>query len=167
MARGPLGVTRAGRSPQLTPSPPGTLDYLLRSIRGGKGHFMALAPAAVKFEPRLAPIVDRWQQMSTWQRRTTTLDDLIAHADLSPAEFLAAVVWAAYETGSTLTPLLVMAWSPHVIKASAKRALNLKRGFQDRRLLLEYTFSQWRDAGEAGNRMEAPRPGNRAPDPSS
>ena len=167
MARGPLGVTRAGRTPQVTPPGPGTLDYALRSIRGGKKRVMELAPMAVKYEPRLAPIVDRWRQMSAWQRRTTTLDDLAAEADLAPGEFLAAVVRAAYEFDSTLTPLLVMAWSPGVIKASAKRALNLKRGFQDRRLLLEYTFAQWRDADDVGSRVEAPQPGGRAPEPNS
>ncbi len=85
---------------------------------------MELAPAAVNYEPRLVPIVEQWRQMSAWQRRTTTLDDLVAQADLSPGDFLAAVAWAAYETGSTLTPLIVMALSPHVIKASAQRALN-------------------------------------------
>ncbi len=163
MARGPLGVTRAGKSP--TPAMPGTLDYLLRSIRGGKKRVMALAPAAVNYEPRLVPIIEKWQQMSAWQRRTTTLDDLIAQADLSPGEFIAAVAWAAYETGSTLTPWLVMEWAPDVIKASAKRALNLRKGFPDRKLLLEYTFSEpWRQAGDVGSQVEAPQPGGRAPD---
>ena len=165
MARGPLGVTRAGRSP--TPPGPGTLDYALRSIRGGKKRVMELAPSAVAFEPRLAQVVEKWQQMSTWQRRTTTLDDLAAEADLPPGEFLAAITRAAYEFGSTLTPLLVMAWSPHVIKASAKRALNLRKGFPDRKLLLEHVFAQWRDADDVGSRVEAPQPGGRAPEPNS
>ena len=165
MARGPLGVTRAGRP--RTPPGPGTLDYLLRSIRGGKKRVMALAPAAVNYEPRLVPMVEQWRQMSAWQRRTTTLDDLVAQVDLSPGEFLAAVAWAAYETGSTLTPLLVMSWAPDVIKASAQRAQNLKKGFPDRKLWLEYTFAQWRDAGDVGSRTDAPQPGGRAPEPNS
>ncbi len=159
MARGPLGVTRAGRSP--TPAMPGTLDFLLRSIRGGKKRVMKLAPAAVNYEPRLVPIVEQWQQMSAWQRRTTTLDDLVAHADLSPGEFIAAVAWAAYETGSTLTPWLVMEWAPDVIKASAKRAQNLKKGFPDRRLFIEHMFEEWRKADDVGRRMDAPQPGGR------
>ena len=121
---------------------------------------MALAPAAVNYEPRLVPIIEKCRQMSAWQRRTTTLDDLVAQADLSPGEFLAAVAWAAYETGSTLTPLLVMSWAPDVIKASAKRAQNPK-GFPDRRLLIEYMFEEWRQADDVGRRTDAPQPGGR------
>ena len=72
--------------------------------------------------------------------------------------------WAAYETGSTLTPLIVMSWAPRVIKASAQRALNLRKGFPDRKLLLEYTFSEpWQQAGDVGSQVEAPQPGGRAP----
>ena len=55
MARGPLGVTRAGRSSPGTVKygGPGTLDFVLRSVRGGKRAVMEeLAPAAVEFEPR-------------------------------------------------------------------------------------------------------------------
>ncbi len=165
MARGPLGVTRAGRSP--TPPGPGTLDYALRSIRAGKKRVMELAPMAVAFEPRLAEVVDRWREMSAWQRRTTTLDDLAAEADLPPGAFVAAVVRAAYEFDSALTPLLVVAWFPGVIKASAKRAMNLKKGFPDRKLLLEHMFSEWRHARDVGNGMDTPQPGGRAPDASS
>lgn len=112
----PLGVTRAGRNNSPTSPGPGTLDYALRSIRAGKKRVMALAPMAVTYEPQLAPVVEQWRQMSTWQRRTTTLDDLLSEANVPPGAFLAAIVRAAYELDSTLTPLLVMAWSPGVIK---------------------------------------------------
>ncbi len=159
MARGPLGVTRAGRSPTLPG--PGTIDYALRSIRAGKKRVMALAPAAVAHEPRLAPVVEKWRQMSTWQRRTTTLDDLLSEANVSPGAFLAAIVRAGYEFESALTPLIVALAFPGVIQASAKRAQNLKKGFPDRKLWLEHMFEEWRQAGDVGRQMDTPQPGGR------
>ena len=143
MARGPLGVTRAGRSPKVTPPVPGTLDYLLRSLRGGKAVIMnSLAPAAVQYEPRLQAVVDRWQQRTLWQRRMTSLDDLLAEADLSPGAFLGAVVRAGYEMQALITPMVLALALPGVITTSVKRAQVLgPAGFPDRKLLLEWWFS--------------------------
>ncbi len=136
-------MTRAGRSPKVTPPVPGTLDYLLRSLRGGKAVVMeTLAPAAVQYEPRLQAVLDRWQQRTPWQRRMTSLDDLLAEADLSPGAFLGAVVRAGYEMQALITPLVLALALPGVITASAKRAQVLgPAGFPDRKLLLEWWFS--------------------------
>ena len=166
MARGPLGVTRAGKSP--TPPVPGTLDYLLRSLRGGKAVIMnSLAPAAVQYEPRLQAVVDRWQQRTPWQRRMTSLDDLLAEADLSPGAFLGAVVRAGYEMQALITPLVLALALPGVITASAKRAQVLgPAGFPDRKLLLQWWFSGgMQELADAGAKPPAPAsasPGGRA-----
>ena len=54
MARGPLGVTRAGRPKTVKHLGPGTLDFALSSIRGGRRRVMEeIAPLAMDFEPRL------------------------------------------------------------------------------------------------------------------
>jgi hypothetical protein len=53
MARGPLRVSRDGRIPNLKRPGPGTLDFALRSVRGGRRMVMEeLAPRAMEFEPR-------------------------------------------------------------------------------------------------------------------
>ncbi len=176
-------MTRAGRSPKVTPPVPGTLDYLLRSLRGGKAVVMeTLAPAAVRYEPRLQAVLDRWQQRTPWQRRMTSLDDLLAEADLSPGAFLGAVVRAGYEMQAVITPLVLALALPGVITASAKRAQVLgPAGFPDRKLLLEWWFSGgMQELADAAGQQAAPAsvasrgvgasdglpaPGSRAPAP--
>ena len=67
MARGPLGVTRAGRASPHTVKHggPGTLDFTVRSIRGGRRRVMEeIAPLATDFEPRLEHAVTRWQELT-------------------------------------------------------------------------------------------------------
>ena len=155
MARGPLGVTRSGQSPSLTPPGPGTLDYALRSVRGGKYRVMELAPAAVAYEPALAPVVEAWHLMTPWQQRTTTLDDLVAEAGLSPGAFVGAVVRAAFETGASIAPLLVAAAFPDAMRVSVKRALT-KNGVADRRLLVEYMDHQARSGPGEGSPARRP-----------
>src|SRR5690348_8194244 len=120
MARGPLGVTRAGRSPVIARPGPGTLDFAFRSIRGGKHRVMELATLAIEFEPRLEPIVTAWSQMTSWQRRTTSLEQLIAPTSLKPGEFLAATVRAAFELSNELTDLLVAAAFPGVVQTCVR-----------------------------------------------
>ncbi len=140
-----------------------------------------LAPAAVQYEPRLQAVVDRWQQRTPWQRRMTSLDDLLAEADLSPGAFLGAVVRAGYEMQALITPLVLALALPGVITASAKRAQVLgPAGFPDRKLLLEWWFSGGMQkladaaakqpapasAGRGGRAsVGVPAPGSRAPAP--
>ena len=140
MARGPLGVTRAGRSSPRTVKHggPGTLDFALRSIRGGRRRVMEeLAPLAMDFEPRLESAVTRWQELTPWQRRSVTLDDLAAEAGLPNGEFLAAIVRAAFEWTHDLTDLLVACAFPGVVAAAAKRAQH-PDGVLDRQLFFEH-----------------------------
>ncbi len=140
MARGPLGVTRAGRSSPRTVKHggPGTLDFTLRSIRGGKRAVMEeLAPAAVEFEPRMEPAVRKWQELTPWQRRSVTLDDFAVEAGLPSSEFLAAIVRAAFEWTHELTDLIVACAFPGVVAAAAKRAQH-PDGVLDRQLLFEH-----------------------------
>ncbi len=66
---------------------PGTLDFAVRSVRGGKRAVMDdLAPLATQFEPRLAPAVAKWQQLTPWQRRFVTLDDFAAETPLTASD---------------------------------------------------------------------------------
>ena len=103
MARGPLGVTRAGHPRTVKHGGPGTLDFTVRSIRGGRRRVMEeLAPLAVDFEPRLEHAVTRWQELTPWQRRSVTLDDLAAEAGLTGGEFLAATAALAATPGARL-----------------------------------------------------------------
>ncbi len=138
MARGPLGVTRAGRPRTVKHLGPGTLDFAFRSVRGGKRAVMEeLAPLAMDFEPRLERAVTYWQQLTPWQRRSVTLDDLAAKAGLENGEFLAAVTRAAFERTHDLTDLLVACAFPSVVAAAAKRA-EQPDGVLDRQLFFEH-----------------------------
>jgi len=98
---------------------------------------MELATLAIECEPRLAPVVAMWVQMTPWQRRVTTLEELIEPTTLTPGEFLAAVVRASFAFTDTITDLLVASALPEVVTRSVRRALTLN-GVDDRRLLLEH-----------------------------
>jgi hypothetical protein len=137
MARGPIRLTREGNIPSIRRPGPGTLDHALRSIRGGKYAFMDLAPMAVTFEPRVARTVEIWSLLTAWQRRQVTLEALAAEAGLTPSEFLAAVVRAAFECTDAIANLLVACAFPGVVAASVKRA-RTPRGLADRQLLFEH-----------------------------
>ena len=140
MARGPLGVTRAGRSSPTTVKcgGPGSLDFVLRSVRGGRRRVMEeLAPLATDFEPRLERAVTRWQQLTPWQRRSVTLDDLAEEANMSNGEFLGVIVRAAFEWTHDLTDLIIACAFPAAVAAAAKRAQH-PDGVLDRQLLFEH-----------------------------
>ena len=94
------------------------------SIRGGKRRVMEeLAPLAIEYEPRLQHAVVRWAQLTPWQRRFVTLDDLAAHAGLAPGEFLGAIARASFEFTSSISDLIVGTALPEIVVASVKRAL--------------------------------------------
>jgi len=138
IARGPLRLTRAGALPTLTPPGPGTIDFALRHIRGGKRDVMDYARSAVAFEPRLAPVLTMWEQLTPWQRRKVTLDALVTQVgDLAPGEFVGAVARAAFELTGGVTDLIVTAALPELIVTVVKQARTLN-GYQDRRVLLEH-----------------------------
>jgi hypothetical protein len=138
MARGPLRISRAGRVPTVKHLGPGTLDFALRRVRGGKRSVMQeLAPLAMQFEPRLELAIHKWHELTPWQRRFVTLDDLAAEAGVRNSEFLAAIVWAGFEFTHHLTDLLVACSFPSVVAASVKRA-KTPNGIADRQLLYEH-----------------------------
>jgi hypothetical protein len=97
---------------------------------------MELAPLAIEFEPRMAHVVATWNRLTPWQRRLCVLEDLAASAGLTPGEFFAAVMRAAFEFTDDIAALLVAVALPEVVQASIKRALT-NRGFEDRLMLLE------------------------------
>src|SRR5690242_10029456 len=100
MARGPLLARHKSQLPNRKRSP-GTLEFALRGVRGGKRIVMDdLAPRAVAFEPRLERAIAKWRELSPWQRRFVTLDDLAAGAGLTPGEFYGAVTRASFELTS-------------------------------------------------------------------
>ncbi len=102
-----------------------------------------LAPLALEFEPRLEGAILRWTQLTPWQRRFVTLEDLAVDTGLKPGEFLAAIVRASFEFTDRIADLIVAAAFPEIVLASAKRALT-PDGFADRKLLLEHMWS-WQD----------------------
>jgi hypothetical protein len=137
MARGPLGVTRADKSPVIPRPRPGTLDFALRSVRAGKYRAMELAPRAIAFEPRMEQVVSAWVRLTRWQQRITPLEDLCAAAGMTPSEFLGAVVRASFELTNEMTDLLVAAAFPEIVQATVQRA-RTPRGVEDRRMLFEH-----------------------------
>jgi hypothetical protein len=96
-----------------------------------------IAPLAVDFEPRLAPAVKRWLDLSPWQRRFVTLDDLAEGAGLTRGEFVAAIARASFEFTGSITDLIVAAALPDMVAASVQRALT-PEGFDDRIALLAH-----------------------------
>jgi len=138
MARGPLRVTRAGHIRRYGRPEPDTLEFVFRNARVSKRRVMEeLAPHALEFEPRLAPAVKRWVDLSPWQRRFVTLDDLADGAGLTRGEFFAAIAQASFEFTSNITDLIVAAALPDMVATSVRRAL-MPEGFEDRIALLAH-----------------------------
>lgn len=99
-----------------------------------------LAPLAMEFEPRLERAVVRWAQLTPWQRRFVTLDDLATHAGLTQGEFLGAIARASFEYTDSLADLIVASALPEIVVAAAKRA-RTPTGFEDRWMLLQHAWS--------------------------
>ena len=69
MARGPLLARHKVQLSNRKHSGPGTLEFALRGVRGGKRIVMEdLAPRAVAFEPRFERAVTKWRDLTPWQR---------------------------------------------------------------------------------------------------
>ena len=138
MARGPLRISRAAHPRPVKHLGLGSLDFALRRVRGGKRAVMEeLAPLAMQSEPRLTPALLTSAGLSSWQRRSVTLDDLAVEAGMTKGEFLAAVVRAGFEFTEEITDLLVACAFPSVVGACVKRA-QTPNGFADRQLLFEH-----------------------------
>ena len=136
MARGPLRVTRAGRIPRVGRPAPDSLEFLFQNVGVSKRRVMEeIAPMALGFEPRLGPAIQRWLQLTPWQRRFVTLDDLAEGAGLTRGEFIAAIARAAYELTGSVSGLILASALPEMVAASVKRALT-PEGFEDRIALL-------------------------------
>jgi hypothetical protein len=105
-----------------------------------------LAPLASAFEPRVEPAIVRWAQLTTWQRRFVTLDDLAAHAGLTQGEFFGAIARASFEYTGTLADLIVASAVPEMMVAATKRACT-PQGFEDRWMLLQHAWS-WPRSGK-------------------
>jgi hypothetical protein len=150
-------VTREGKLPRSKYSRPGSLEFALRGVRGGKRMVMDdLAPRAVAFEPRLERAVDKWRQLTPWQRRFVTLDDLAAEAGLTPGEFYGAVTRASFEFTSQVADLIVACGYPGVVAASVRRA-RTPEGLADRQLIFEQV-SAFRSAGASEQAIHPDRP---------
>jgi hypothetical protein len=138
LAKGPLRVTRGGRIPRVGRPGPDTLDYLFRNVGVSKRRVMEeLAPYAAEFEPRILPAVKRWLELSPWQRRFVTLDDLADGAGLTRGEFVAAIARASFEFTGSITDLIVAAALPDMVATAVRRAL-MPEGFEDRIALLAH-----------------------------
>ncbi|HEU5257242.1 MAG TPA: hypothetical protein VFU28_14715 [Vicinamibacterales bacterium] len=155
MARGPL-LARHKSQLQNRKRSPGTLEFALRGVRGGKRIVMEdLAPRAVAFEPRLEAAVTKWRDLSPWKRRFVTLDDLAAEAGLTSGEFFGAVTRASFELTSQVADLIISCGYPGVVAASVRRA-RTPEGLADRRLIFEYV-SAWRSAGACEQAIDPDR----------
>jgi len=150
MAKRRFFASHEGKLPKGKRSGPGTLEFALRGVRGGKRIVMEdLAPRAVTFEPRLERAVEKWRQLSPWQRRFVTLDDLAAEAGLTSGEFYGAVTRASFEYTSQVADLIVACGYPGVVAASVRRA-RTPEGLADRQLIFEHVNS-FRDSGDTQN----------------
>jgi hypothetical protein len=146
MAREPLFATRRSKLARRKCSGPGTLEFALRGVRGGKRMVMDdLAPRAVAFEPRLEGAVTKWRDLTPWKRRFVTLDDLAAEAGLTSGEFFGAITRASFELTSQVADLIVACGYPGVVAASVRRA-RTPEGLADRQLIFEHV-SAFRTAG--------------------
>jgi hypothetical protein len=113
-----------------------------------------LAPRAVAFEPRLERAVSKWRDLTPWQRRFVTLDDLATEAGLTSGEFFGAITRASFELTSQVADLIVACGYPGVVAASVRRA-RTPEGLADRQLIFEHV-SALRTAGayEPANHIE-------------
>ena len=99
---------------------------------------MDLAGLALEFEPRLRPAVVMWSQLTPWQRRGVTFDDLAAVAGLAPGEFVSAITRAAFEYTEGVADLIAVSALPEMVSAAVKRAIT-PEGVEDRRMFLEHS----------------------------
>ena len=131
-------MTRAGGILRRGRPGPGTLDFLFCQINISKRRVIEeLAVLAVECEPRLVSAVTRWMELTAWQRRFVTLDDLAAGAGLSRGEFVGAIARASFELTGSISDLIVAATLPEMVATSVKRALT-PDGVEDRLLLLDH-----------------------------
>ena len=135
MARGPLRIARAAHPRTVKHLGPGSLDFALRRVRGGKrGVMEELAPLAMQFEPRLNGSPEM-AALTPWQRRFVTLDDLAAEAGMTKGEFLGRFT-RVFRVHREITDL---PWPvpPQALSARAQ-AGPTPNGFADRQLFLEH-----------------------------
>ena len=120
--------------------PPTQYGLLLARVPGGqKGVLRAVAGTC---DPKLAPVMARYNSLTAKEREAVSIDVLIAGAvasgiEIDPPDILGAVVAELTRTNTALTSMVAAMAAPNTMKAVARAAQSTLDGHNDRKLLLQ------------------------------
>jgi len=112
----------------------GGLAYASRALAGGRAALIELA--RLSGHDRVRAVVAEWDGLGINKRAHTRLEALCEACELTPAEFLGAVVEAAFAHNTDVSKLLLAVSTPRIVQKSVRHALT-NAGFRDRQMLLE------------------------------
>lgn len=116
----------------------GSLTLATRHMKRGRGGvlgYIQLAASEGNVEAKTWMLC--WSELSPYEQRTITLDDICAACGVSAVKLLKAIVGVAYEANIDVANLVAAATHPEVVAASAKHAMK-KDGIEDRKLLFQH-----------------------------
>jgi len=109
----------------------GTLAYAASRLPGRKWTFIAYARLCQ--DECVKALVYRWDTLSHYDQRRTSIEALCEAVGIEPARLLGEVVAAAYRYNQDVSNLVAAVMHPKVVEASINRAL-APEGIEDRRL---------------------------------
>lgn len=132
MGTAPTG--NAGYKPPALVPFEATLAFAFRSS-GGKE--TAINGARLVSDPRFQKIVWGWDEATERDKEVLTLEQLCEAAEITPDEFLGAVLTALWKRSVDIGKLTAIAAHPRVVEATIEAAQS-QWGSNDRRMLLDH-----------------------------
>jgi hypothetical protein len=147
-----IGLTRpfVAKLPRL-----GTLAYAASRLPGGKWTFIDFARLCQ--DECIKALVYRWDTLSHYDQRRTSLEALCEAMGIEPARLLGEVVAAAYQYNQDVSNLVAAVIHPKVVQASIDRALE-PEGIDDRRFQFQHSGFLPSPRGPAVNVYNSLRP---------
>jgi hypothetical protein len=148
---------RLGLPAPFVANPPrlGTLAYAASRLPGGKWTFIDFARLCQ--DECVKALVYRWDTLSHYDQRRTSLEALCEAVGVEPAKLLGEVVTAAYGYNQDVSNLVAAVMHPKVVQASIDRALE-PDGIEDRRFQFQHSGFLPSPRGPAVNEYNSMRP---------
>lgn len=112
----------------------GSIAYASRFLKGGKRALMELARISEREDVK--GVVKHWDDLSERKRRDAKIEEICESLEVSPSDFLAEVVKAAFECNTDIGKLVAAVEHPRVVQAAIRNALKPK-GTKDREMLMQ------------------------------
>ena len=113
-----------------------TLAYVFRAA-GGRQTAINAARLAMESEPRLIKFLYAYDTANFDDQRNFRLEDLCTLAEISPDEFLAAIIPALWRRNVDIGKLIAAINHPKIVEATIKTA-QTPHGVQDRKMLHDH-----------------------------